>query len=48
MDDVLEIAGQHNELYGYFIYTCRDSAFVRIIAENTVELIYTHPIKEGP
>ena len=48
LDDVLEIAGQNNELYGYLIYTYRDSAFVRIIDDNTVELIYTHQIKEGP
>ena len=47
LDDVLEIAGQNNELYGYLIYTYRDSAFVRIIDDNTVELIYTHQIKEG-
>lgn len=47
LDDVLEIAGQNNELYGYLIYTYRDSAFVRIIDDNTVELIYTHQINEG-
>jgi hypothetical protein len=48
LNDVLEIAGQNDELYGYLIYTYRDSAFVRIIDDNTVELIYTHLIKEGP
>jgi hypothetical protein len=48
LNDVLEISGQNDELYGYLIYTYRDSAFVRIIDENTVELIYTHLIKEGP
>jgi len=48
LDDVLEISGQNDELYGYLIYTYRDSAFVRIIDDNTVELIYTHLIKEGP
>ena len=48
LNDVLEISGQNNERYGYLIYTYRDSAFVRIIDENTVELIYTHLIKEGP
>jgi hypothetical protein len=48
LNDVFEISGQNNELYGYLIYTYRDSAFVRIIDENSVELIYTHLIKEGP
>ena len=48
LNDVLEISGQNNELYGYLIYTYRDNAFVRIIDDNTVELIYTHMINEGP
>ena len=48
LNDVLEITGQNNEVYGYLIYTYRDTAFVRIIDDNTVELIYTHFIKEGP
>jgi len=48
LNDVLEITGQNDEVYGYLIYTYRDSALVRILDDNTVELIYTHFIKEGP
>ena len=48
LDDVLEIRGANDELYGYLIYTYRDRAFVRIIDDHTVELLYTHHIKEGP
>ena len=48
LNEVLKITGQNDEVYGYLIYTYRDSAFVRIIDDNTIELIYTHLIKEGP
>jgi hypothetical protein len=48
LDDVLEIRGANDELYGYLIYTYRDRAVVRIIDDHTIELLYTHQIKEGP
>jgi len=44
---VREILGQNDELYGYIVYSDRDSAFIKIIDDNTVELIYTHQINEG-
>lgn len=48
LEDVTEILGQNDELYGYLIYPSRDSAYVNIIDEKTVEVIYSRRIIMGP
>ena len=47
LTDVRKILGQNDELYGYIVYSYRDSAFIKIIDANTVELIYNHQVQEG-
>jgi hypothetical protein len=47
LTDVRKILGQDDELYGYIVYSYRDSAFIKIIDANTVELIYNHQVQEG-
>ena len=44
---VRKILGQNDELYGYIVYSYRDSAFIKIIDANTVKLIFNHQIQEG-
>jgi len=44
---VRKILDQNDELYGYIVYSYRDSAFIKIIDANTVELIYNHQAQEG-
>ncbi|MGB5749169.1 MAG: hypothetical protein WBM69_19465 [Desulfobacterales bacterium] len=44
---VREILGQNDELYGYIVYSYRDSAFIKIIDATTVEVIYNHQVQEG-
>lgn len=45
---VREILGQDDGLYGYIVYPYRDSAFIKIIDANTVELIYNHQVQDAP
>ena len=47
LTDVRKILDQDDELYGYIVYSYRDSAFIKIIDANTVELIYNHQVQEG-
>ena len=47
LTDVRKILDQNDELYGYIVYSYRDSAFIKIIDTNTVELIYNHQVQEG-
>jgi hypothetical protein len=47
LTDVRKILGQNDELYGYIVYSYRDSAFIKMIDANTVELIYNHQVQEG-
>ncbi len=47
LTDVRKILDQNDELYGYIVYSYRDSAFIKIIDANTVELIYNHQVQEG-
>jgi hypothetical protein len=47
LTDVRKILDQNDELYGYIVYSYRDSAFIKIINANTVELIYNHQVQEG-
>ncbi len=47
LTDVRKILDQNDELYGYIVYFYRDSAFIKIIDANTVELIYNHQVQEG-
>ncbi len=44
LEDVREILGQNDELYGYLIYPSRDNAYVNLIDANTVEVIYSRRI----
>jgi len=44
---VRKILGQDDKLYGYIVYSYRDSAFIKIIDANTVELIFNHQVQEG-
>lgn len=44
---VRKILGQDDDLYGYIVYSYRDSAFVKIINANTVELIYVHRVQDA-
>jgi len=45
---VRKILGQDDGLYGYIVYSYRDSAFIKIIDANTVELIYNHQVQDAP
>ena len=47
LTDVRKILGQDDKLFGYIVYSYRDSAFIKIIDTNTVKLIYNHQIQEG-
>ena len=47
LTDVRKILGQDDKLFGYIVYSYRDSAFIKIIETNTVKLIYNHQIQEG-
>ena len=47
LTDVRKILGQNDELYGYIVYSYRDSAFIKIIDANTVKLIFNHQVQEG-
>ena len=44
--DVRRILGYDGVLYGYLVLASRDSAFVRVINANTVELVYNHKMKQ--
>jgi hypothetical protein len=43
---VRKILGQDDKLFGYIVYSYRDSAFIKIIDANTVKLIFNHQIQE--
>ena len=47
LTDVRKILDQNDELYGYIVYSYKDSAFIKIIDANTVELIYNNQVQEG-
>jgi len=47
LTDVREILGQDYKLFGYIVYSYRDSAFIKIIDANTVKLIFNHQVQEG-
>ena len=44
--DVRRILGIDGVLYGYLVLASRDSAFVRYVNDNTVELIYIHKMDQ--
>ena len=44
LEEVSEILGQNDELYGYLVYPSRDSAYVKLIDANTIEVIYSRRI----
>ena len=44
--DVRRILGQDEILYGYLVLAYGDSAFIRIVNANTVELIYNHKMQQ--
>ena len=48
LTDVRKILGQEDGLYGYIVYSYRDSAFIKIIDANTVELIFNHQVQGIP
>ena len=48
LTDVRKILGQEDGLYGYIVYSYRDSAFIKIIDANTVELIFNHQVQGAP
>jgi hypothetical protein len=48
LSGVRKILGQNDDLYGYIVYSYRDSAFIKIIDANTVELIYNHQVQDAP
>ena len=48
LTDVRKILGQDDGLYGYIVYSYRDSAFIKIIDANTVELIFNHQVQGAP
>jgi hypothetical protein len=47
LNEVKEILGQNDELYGYLIYPSLDNAYVKLIDEKTVEVIYSRKIIRG-
>ena len=44
---IKEILGQNDELYGYLIYPSLDNAYVKLIDEKMVEVIYSRKIIRG-
>lgn len=46
LTDVRRILGQDGVLYGYLVLASRDSAFVRVVNANTVELTYIHKMEQ--
>ena len=46
LTDVRRITGQDGALYGYLVLASADSAFVRIVNANTVELVYIHKMQQ--
>ena len=46
LTDVRRIPGQDGTLYGYLVLASADSAFVRIVNANTVELVYIHKMQQ--
>jgi hypothetical protein len=44
--DVRRVLGYDGDLYGYLVLASGDSAFVRYVNVNTVELIYNHKMKQ--
>jgi aminopeptidase C len=48
LTDVGKILGQDDGLYGYIVYSYRESAFIKIIDANTVELIFNHQVQGAP
>lgn len=46
LTDVRRIQGQDGALYGYLVLASGDSAFVRVVNANTVELIYNHKMEQ--
>ena len=40
LTDVRKIMGQDDKLFGYIVYSYRDSAFIKIIDANTIKLIF--------
>ena len=47
LSEVREILGQNDEVYGYLVYPSADNAYVKIIDEKTVEVVYSHRITRG-
>ena len=47
LTDVRRILGSDGLTYGYLIIAPDDHAFVRVVNENTVELIYNHRRRES-
>jgi len=45
LTDVRRILGQDDVLYGYIVLPSKDSALVKIIDANTVEIIYSHRVQ---
>ena len=45
LTDVRRILGQDDVLYGYIVLPSKDSALVKIIDANTVEIIYNHRVQ---
>ena len=45
LTDVRKILGQDDVLYGYIVLPSKDSALVKIIDANTVEIIYSHRVQ---
>ena len=45
LTDVRRILGQDDVLYGYIVLPSNDSALVKIIDANTVEIIYNHRVQ---
>jgi hypothetical protein len=46
LTDVRKILGQDDKLFGYIVYSYRDSAFIKIIDANTVKLIFNYQDKD--
>jgi hypothetical protein len=46
LTDVRRILGQDGILYGYIVLARDDHAFVRVVSENSVELIYNHRMQQ--
>ena len=46
LTDVRRILGSDGLIYGYLVVAPDDHAFIRVVNENTVELIYNHRKRE--